>query len=59
MKLRKEHVLRVMETAHLPEQQRRQLLALEYPAELDDVRVVFESAGVYLDTLVDRMGGSP
>jgi hypothetical protein len=59
MKLQKEHVMRVMNTAQLPEQQRRRLLALQYPAEMEEVREVFESAGVYLDTLTDQMGGSP
>jgi hypothetical protein len=35
------------------------LLALHYPVEFAEAAAAFESVGVELGTLTDRMGGSP
>ena len=39
--------------------QEQRLLALDYPVDFPTAAAAFESVGVDLDTLTDRMGGSP
>lgn len=51
-----EHLLPLMDLR--PDQEAR-LLALPYPVDFGTAAAAFESVGVDLDTLTDRMGGSP
>jgi hypothetical protein len=51
-----EELLPVMRLS--PAQERR-LLALHYPVDFSVAAAAFESVGVDLDALVERMGGSP
>ena len=39
--------------------QEERLLALHYPVDFRTAAAAFQSVGVALDTLTDRMGGSP
>jgi hypothetical protein len=55
----REHVVRLLPLMRLTPAQERRLLALHYPVGYATVAAAFESVGVDLDTLVDRMGGSP
>ena len=55
----REHVARLLPIAGLRPEQEAQLLALPYPVDFDVAAAAFEAVGVDLDTLMDRMGGSP
>jgi hypothetical protein len=55
----RQHVVDLLPLMNLSPQQEARLLALHYPAEFGVVAAAFESVGVDLDTLTDRMGGSP
>jgi hypothetical protein len=53
------HVEELLPVLRLSPAQERRLLALDYPVDFSVAAAAFESVGVDLDTLVDRMGGSP
>jgi hypothetical protein len=53
------HVERLLPVLGLSPAQERRLLALDYAVDFEVAAAAFESVGVDLDTLVDRMGGSP
>jgi hypothetical protein len=55
----RQHVVRLLPLMDLSPQQEERLLSLHYPVEYAAVAAAFESVGVDLDTLTDRMGGSP
>jgi hypothetical protein len=58
-KITREHVLELLPAMGLRPDQERRLLSLDYPVDFPVVAAAFESVGVDLDTLTDRMGGSP
>jgi hypothetical protein len=53
------HVEELLPVMGLSLAQERRLLALHYPVPFSVAAAAFESVGVDLDTLVDRMGASP
>jgi hypothetical protein len=53
------HVEKLLPIMGLSAAQERRLLALHYPVDFSVAAAAFESVGVDLDVLVDRMGGSP
>jgi len=55
----REHVRRLLPVMGLSPEQEARLLALDYPVPFGVAAAAFESVGVELDTLTDRMGGSP
>jgi hypothetical protein len=55
----REHVLALLPLMGLSREEEERLLALRYPVDYSVVAAAFESVGVDLDTLTDRMGGSP
>jgi hypothetical protein len=55
----RQHVVDLLPIMGLRPEQERRLLALRYPIDLKTAAAAFESVGVDLDTLTDRMGGSP
>jgi len=55
----RQHVERLLRALELAPAQERRLLSLPYPVDFGVAAAAFESVGVDLDTLVDRMGGSP
>jgi hypothetical protein len=59
MRVTREHVLDILARAGLTPEQERRVLALEYPADYDEVLDLFASFGMYPDRLISRMGGSP
>ncbi|WP_448639401.1 hypothetical protein [Geodermatophilus sp. URMC 63] len=55
----RQHVLDLLPIMRLSPEQEARLLALRYPVEFNIAAAAFESVGVDLDILMDRMGGSP
>jgi hypothetical protein len=55
----RQHVVDLLPILGLSRQQEERLLALRYPVDFRTAAAAFESVGVDLDTLTDRMGGSP
>jgi S-adenosylhomocysteine hydrolase len=55
----RQHVLQLLPIMGLTAEQEERLLALPYPVDFDVAAAAFESVGVDMDTLTDRMGGSP
>ena len=55
----RQHVVDLLPLMRLTPQQEARLLALRYPVDFRVAAAAFESVGVDLDVLVDRMGGSP
>jgi hypothetical protein len=55
----RQHVVDLLPIMGLSWEQEARLLALHYPVEFTEAAAAFESVGVELDTLTDRMGGSP
>jgi len=55
----RQHVVDLLRFMDLSPQQEARLLALHYPVEFRVAAAAFEAVGVDLDTLTDRMGGSP
>lgn len=53
------HVMELLPIMGLSPEQEERLLALHYPVDFDVAAAAFESVGIDLDTLIDRMGGSP
>lgn len=55
----REHVMRLLPLMSLDPEQEARLLALDYPVRFPVAAAAFESVGVDLDFLMDRMGSSP
>jgi hypothetical protein len=55
----RQHVVDLLPLMGLRPEQEARLLALPFPVDFDTAAAAFESVGVDLDTLTDRMGGSP
>ena len=55
----RQHVLQLLPLMRLTPEQEDELLSLPYPVAFDVAAKAFESVGVDMDTLTDRMGGSP
>jgi hypothetical protein len=58
-RITREHVERLLPILQLSPAQEARLLALPYPVDFDVAAAAFESVGVDMDVLTDRMGGSP
>jgi hypothetical protein len=55
----RQHVEELLPLMRLGPAEEARLLALHYPVDLDTAAAAFESVGINLDLLTDRMGGSP
>jgi hypothetical protein len=55
----REHVVGLLPIMGLRPEQEDRLLALRYPVDYRTAAAAFQSVGVDLDTLTDRIGGSP
>jgi hypothetical protein len=55
----RQHVVDLLPLMGLGPEQEARLLALRYPVDFQTAAAAFESVGVDLGTLTDRMGGSP
>jgi len=55
----RQHVVDLLPIMGLSPAQEARLLALDYPVDFRTAAAAFESVGVTMDTLTDRMGGSP
>jgi hypothetical protein len=55
----RQHVVDLLPIMGLGPEQEARLLALDYPVDFRVAAAAFASVGVGLDTLTDRMGGSP
>lgn len=55
----REHVVELLPLMRLSREQEARLLDLDYPVRFAVAAAVFQSVGVDMDTLTDRMGGSP
>jgi hypothetical protein len=55
----RQHVVNLLPIMGLSPEEESRLLALHYPVEFAEAAAAFESVGVELSTLTDRMGGSP
>jgi len=60
MKVTEAHALRMLRISGIePGRAQALIRELTFPAELDDVVVVFARVGITKDSVIDRMGGSP
>ena len=59
MVITRQHVVHLLPMMGLSPEQEERLLALHYPVGFAEAAAAFESVGVELGTLTDRMGGSP
>ena len=55
----RQHVVDLLPIMQLSREQEARLLALRYPVEFEVAAAAFESVGIDMDVLIDRMGGSP
>ena len=55
----RQHVVELLPLMGLSPEQEARLLALPYPVDFAVASAAFESVGVDMDTLLDRMGSSP
>jgi hypothetical protein len=55
----RQHVVELLPLMRLSPAQEARLLALHHPVDFDTASAAFESVGIDLDLLTDRMGGSP
>jgi hypothetical protein len=53
------HVMALLPIMGLSPEQEERVLALPYPVDFAVAAAAFESVGVDMDTLTDRMGASP
>ena len=53
-----DHVRDILRHAGLTPEQERSILALPYPADLEQVMAMFARYGVTKDRLISRLGGS-
>jgi hypothetical protein len=59
LQITRQHVVDLLPIMGLSPDQEARLLALHYPVEFAEAAAAFDSVGVELGTLTDRMGGSP
>ena len=59
LQITRQHVVDLLPIMGLTPEQEARLLALHYPVDFSVAAAAFASVGVALDTLTDRMGGSP
>ena len=55
----RQHVVDLLPVMRLRPEQEARLLALHSPVDFGVAAAAFESVGIELSTLTDRMGGSP
>ena len=55
----RQHVMQLLPLMGLTPEQETTLLSLPYPVPFDIAAKAFQSVDVDMDTLVNRMGGSP
>jgi hypothetical protein len=55
----RQHVVNLLPVIGLSPEEEARLLGLHHPVEFAEAAAAFESVGVELGTLTDRMGGSP
>jgi hypothetical protein len=55
----REHVERILHMTSLTADQQAEVLALDYPADIEDVMNVMGRFGITRDSLVSSLGGSP
>ena len=55
----RQHVLHLLPLMQLSPDDEERLLALPYPVDFSVASAAFESLGIDMDVLLDRMGGSP
>jgi hypothetical protein len=55
----RQHVMDLLPILRLSPEQEARLLALHYPVDFRVAAAAFASVGIGMDTLTDRMGGSP
>jgi hypothetical protein len=55
----RQHVVDLLPIMRLSPSQEARLMALDYPVDFATAARAFESVGVDMDVLTDRMGGSP
>jgi hypothetical protein len=55
----RQHVVDLLPLMRLSPSQEARLMALDYPVDFATAARAFESVGVDMDVLTDRMGGSP
>ncbi len=58
-RITRQHVQHLLPIMRLSPEQEARLLALDYPVDFDVAAAAFEKVGIDMDTLIDRMGGSP
>lgn len=54
----RDHVRNILRVAGLTPEEEQSILALPYPADLEQVLVIFARYGVTKDWLISRLGGS-
>jgi hypothetical protein len=59
LQITRQHVVDLLPIMGLSREQEARLLALDYPVDFTVAAAAFESVGIALDRLTDRMGGSP
>jgi hypothetical protein len=59
VQITRQHVVDLLPIMGLGPAQEARLLALDYPVDFRVAAEAFASVGIALDTLTDRMGGSP
>jgi hypothetical protein len=58
-RITRQHVEHLLPLMGLSPEHEARLLSLRYPVDFAVAAAAFESCGIDLDTLTDRMGGSP
>ena len=59
LQITRRHVQGLLPIMGLSPEEEARLLALHYPVEFAVAAAAFQSVGIELSTLTDRMGGSP
>jgi hypothetical protein len=59
LQITRQHVVELLPIMGLSPEQEARLLALHFPVDFEVAAAAFEKVGVDMDTLIDRMGGSP
>ena len=55
----RQHVVEMLPILRLTRAQEARLLAVQYPVAFEVASAAFQSVGIDMDGLTDRMGGSP
>jgi hypothetical protein len=58
-RITRQHVVELLPIMGLSREKEERLLALRYPVDFDVAAAAFQSVGIDMDVLMDRMGGSP